>query len=352
MPSWLVLSNEPGPQTIEVIPLGRADAGKNPSATLSKMHPTEIIPGGDKLRKSQFNGLRTIVVSLFLIVNCQPGYSQAASGITPNTGDSAQPVISSSRCSIEPFSVEPPTLNILDDSLQQPREAAVQSGETQPHGFIVRNLQRGLEDQKQLYLAPFQPKNVKWDALFLGVTGALIATDRQASRAVPRDHVNVSHDVALASLLGTGAAAGLIWLHGIRAEDSHASETGQLTLESLANTFVIYTPMQFAAGRERPDEAAGNGRFWQHPGVNTSFPAGHPMFTWAMASVIAHEYPKPWVKALAYGAAFSVSATRFTGRNHFPSDIWVGTVLGYLIGTHIFHAHCDPQFSEDCHRVR
>jgi len=74
------------------------------------------------------------------------------------------------------------------------------------------------------------------------------------------------------------------------------------------------------------------------------------MFTWAMASVIAHEYPKRWVKIVTYGAAFSVSATRFTGRNHFPSDIFVGSVLGYLIGTHIFHARCNEDFSEACHR--
>jgi membrane-associated phospholipid phosphatase len=108
--------------------------------------------------------------------------------------------------------------------------------------------------------------------------------------------------------------------------------------------------MQIIAGRERPDDATGNGRFWQHRSVNTSFPAGHPRFTWAMASVIAHEYPKRWVKIVTYGAAFSVSATRFTGRNHFPSDIFVGSMLGYLIGTHIFHAHCNEDFSEACHR--
>jgi hypothetical protein len=226
------------------------------------------------------------------------------------------------------------------------------SGEAHPHGFVVRNLRRGLEDQKELYTAPFKVKNLKWDALFLLTTGALLAVDRQASRQVSQDHVNISHDIALVSLVGTGASAGLIWLHGIRADDSHAKETGYLTLESLANTFLIYTPMQFIAGRERPDEGTGNGRFWRHGNLNTSFPAGHPMFTWAMASVIAHEYPRPWVKVLAYGAALSVSATRFTGRNHFPSDIFVGSTLGYLIGTHIFHAHCNPDFSEGCHRDR
>jgi membrane-associated phospholipid phosphatase len=233
---------------------------------------------------------------------------------------------------------------------EDPQTVAASTDEAHRHGFVVRNLRRGLEDQKELYLAPLKPKNLKWDALFLATTGALLATDRQISRDIPTDHVNISHAIALVCLGGTGAAISGMWLYGIRTGNPHVKETGELTLESLANTFLIYAPMQFIAGRERPDEGTGNGRFWRHGNLNTSFPSGHPMFTWAMASVVAHEYPRPWLKVLAYGAALSVSGARLTGRNHFASDIWVGSVLGYLIGTHIFHAHCDPELSEACHR--
>jgi membrane-associated phospholipid phosphatase len=216
----------------------------------------------------------------------------------------------------------------------------------------MRNLRCGVDDQKALYAAPFKAKNLKWDALFLASTAGWIAGDRQISRAIPSDHVNISHDVALTMLLGTSAAAGGTWLYGLKTGDRHADETGALTLETLANTFLIYTPMQLMAGRERPDEGTGNGRFWRRAGLDTSFPGGHAMFTWSMAAVIAHEYPRRWVKFAAYGAAFTVSATRLTGRNHFASDIWVGSILGYLIGSDIFHRHCDPQFSEACHARR
>jgi len=58
-----------------------------------------------------------------------------------------------------------------------------------------------------------------------------------------------------------------------------------------------------------------------------------------MASVLAHEYPHPWVQLLAYGTATTVSVTRVTGLQHFPADVAVGGVFGYLIGRHIFHAH-------------
>jgi hypothetical protein len=288
---------------------------------------------------------------LVIVVTCGLAFSQIAP-IQPATTQLSEGRAGFAQIAVDTGAIhETPELNLLEvPSVDEPQATVGQSDNGEHHGFIVRNLRRGLEDQKQLYLAPFKPKNLKWDAVFLGVTAGLLATDRQLSRQIPTDHVNISHDVALFSLLSTGAMAGGTWLYGLKTGDRHADETGELTLESLANTFLIYTPMQFIAGRERPDEGTGNGRFWRHGGFNTSFPAGHPMFTWAMASVIAHEYPKPWVKVLTYGLALSVSAGRLTGRNHFGSDIWVGSVLGYLIGTHIFHAHCDPQFSEACHR--
>jgi membrane-associated phospholipid phosphatase len=244
---------------------------------------------------------------------------------------------------------EPGSINILPALPDEPQPPVGQSNDSH-HGFIVRNLRRGLADQKSLYAAPFKPKNIKWDIGFLAVTAGLLAADRQISRNISQDHVDISHSIALAALLGTSAAAGGTWAYGLKTGNRHADETGEIELESLANTFLIYTPMQFIAGRERPDEGTGNGRFLQHGGFNTSFPAGHPMFTWTMATVLAHEYPKTWVRILAYGAASTVSVARLTGRNHFTSDIWVGSVLGYLIGTHIFHMRCDPTLSESCHR--
>ena len=210
-------------------------------------------------------------------------------------------------------------------------------------------LNRGLQDQKQILVAPFHKKNLKWDALFLGGTGLLIAYDEQAARAVPRSFETPSHWASNAAIVGTSLALGTVFFSGLKNDNEHAKETGYLAMEALANTFTIYTAMQLIAGRERPFEGTGEGAFFKHHSVNTAFPAGHAMFTFVMASTIAHEYPKPWVQVLAYGAATVVAGARFTGRNHFPSDLMVGSVLGYLIGTHIFHSHCKLGLSPACH---
>jgi membrane-associated phospholipid phosphatase len=153
------------------------------------------------------------------------------------------------------------------------------------------------------------------------------------------------------ALGGTAGALAIMWGYGLKTHNEQLKETGALAIEALVNTFLVYAPMQFIAGRQRPGEGNGYGDFGRHHMINTSFPAGHPMFTMAMATVIAHEYPKPWVKILAYGATASVVAGRLLGRDHWASDVFVGPALGYFIGSHIFHSRCNPEFNEGCHRM-
>jgi hypothetical protein len=55
--------------------------------------------------------------------------------------------------------------------------------------------------------------------------------------------------------------------------------------------------------------------------------------------VIAHEYPGPVTKLLAYGLAGGVSAMRFAGQKHFVSDVLVGSALGWYTGRQVFRSH-------------
>jgi membrane-associated phospholipid phosphatase len=190
---------------------------------------------------------------------------------------------------------------------------------------------------------------LKWDALFLAGTGVLIATDSNASGALPGNPVNVSRNISNVGLYGTSAAAAVLWLSGVATHNEHARETGALSAAAFANAAPFYVGVQLVSGRQRPNEGNGNGLFWRNNALNSSFPSGHALFTWSMASVIAHEYPRPWVKWLVYGTATAASVTRFSGREHFPSDMVVGSVIGYLIGRHIFQAHCREGLSEGCH---
>jgi membrane-associated phospholipid phosphatase len=218
-----------------------------------------------------------------------------------------------------------------------------------PEGSFRRPVRRFGRDQSGIYSAPFHRSNLKWDALFLGGSGLLIATDSNVTGALPGNHVNISRNVSNAGLYGTSAAAGVLLLSGAATHNEHARETGALSAEALANAAPFYLGVQLLSGRQRPNQGNGNGLFGRNNALNSSFPSGHALFTWSMASVIAHEYPRPWVKWLAYGTATAVSVTRFTGREHFPSDVMVGSVIGYFIGRHVYKAHCKMGLSQGCH---
>ena len=47
-----------------------------------------------------------------------------------------------------------------------------------------------------------------------------------------------------------------------------------------------------------------------------------------------------------YGIAAAVSISRFTGRNHFLSDVLVGSALGYGIGRYVYKTHHNQNSDE------
>ena len=204
---------------------------------------------------------------------------------------------------------------------------------------FVGLVKRGVRDQKEIYAAPFHRQNLKWDALFLAATGGLIAADRTVAGAISNNNLTISQRISNVGLYSTMATTGVLYLSGIVRKDEHEREAGFLGYEALGNTLVVDAVTQLIAGRERPLEGSGHGRFWVNNAFDSSFPSQHSGLTWSMASVLAHENPQPWVRFLAYGTAATVSVARVTGLQHFPADVAVGGVFGYFIGQHIFHAH-------------
>ena len=226
-----------------------------------------------------------------------------------------------------------------DGSPQGPAQQTKTQSASSSDRSLVALIKRGALDQKEIYSAPFHRHNLKWDALFLVATGGLIAADKHVTGAIPHDNLSVSQHISDAGLYSMVATTGILLMSGKLKQNEHAQETGILGVEALANTLAVGAVTQLVAGRERPLEGAGHGRFWVNNSIDSSFPSMHSGLTWSMASVLAHEYPRPWVQFLAYGTATTVSVTRVTGLEHFPADVAVGGVFGYFIGQYIFHAH-------------
>jgi membrane-associated phospholipid phosphatase len=201
-----------------------------------------------------------------------------------------------------------------------------------------------LHDQKAIWTSPFHTSkdNAKWWAIFGGTTALLIATDKWTAKQLPNTHdqlsvANWTSDIGAAySLL---PISGTFYFIGLGAGSERFRETGILGFEALANAAIVGNVIKLTTRRERPLEGNGNGDFWGSKAsvLSASFPSGHAISTWALASVVAHEYPHSiLVPITAYGLAATVSASRFAARKHFASDIIVGGAMGWFIGDWVF----------------
>jgi hypothetical protein len=146
--------------------------------------------------------------------------------------------------------------------------------------------------------------------------------------------------VGLATLVAAGAGT---YLWGNLTHNDVQHETGLLAGEAAIDAVLETVALKYAFGRERPTEGDNRGRFFQG---GTSFPSEHASISWAVASVIAHEYPGPFTKFLVYGLAGGVSATRLVGQKHFMSDVLVGSALGWYTGHQVFKSHSRYSISE------
>jgi membrane-associated phospholipid phosphatase len=208
-------------------------------------------------------------------------------------------------------------------------------------GAFALNL---LSDQRAFWTGPLRVHldDASWIVPFSAATAALVGSDTSIEKILPTRPrlIQRSHSISKYGVGSLVGAAGGLYLLGNLTQNEHARETGFLGGEALANSFLNTEVFKVLTGRERPLEGNGKGQFWQG---GSSFPSEHAAAAWSLASVIAHEYPGPMTKLLAYGTASAISVSRVLGRNHFTSDAVVGSALGWYIGRQVYRAHHNPE---------
>ena len=199
-----------------------------------------------------------------------------------------------------------------------------------------------LRDQKAIWTSPFHlhRRDARWLApLGLG-TAALIATDRDTADEIAEfdDQLQASRIVSYpGSTYGAAAIAGTFYLAGRFKHNDRARETGLLSLESLLDSEIVVVSLKAITGRRRPRDLVHRGHFFEG---GRSFPSGHSIHAWSVATVIAQEYSDHrWVQFSSYAIASAVSISRYTGEKHFLSDVLVGSALGYGIGRYVYRTH-------------
>ena len=195
-----------------------------------------------------------------------------------------------------------------------------------------------LLDQRAIWLSPFTASgsDAKWLVSVGLTTAALIGTDKEITTNIDtsgnrqRNWGRVSEIGSGYALAGTAAA---FYLTGRLTHNERARATGLLSAEALVDELIVVSALKEATNRVRPSTDNGRQDFYDG---GSAFPSGHTAATWAVAAVVAEQYrDKPAVGWTAYGLASLVGVARVMALKHSPSDVFVGGVIGYLIGRHV-----------------
>ncbi len=124
-------------------------------------------------------------------------------------------------------------------------------------------------------------------------------------------------------LLGNPAVhfglAGLWYLIGQQEQNDHTYEVGKKLFRALT-----VSGLSTALGQAASWDRAPNGEWG-------TFPSGHTSSSFAFASVMDHEYG-PVVGWPLYALSSFVAWTRLEDREHYLSDVVMGSVLGLVVG--------------------
>jgi membrane-associated phospholipid phosphatase len=201
-----------------------------------------------------------------------------------------------------------------------------------------------LHDQKQIWRFPSKVahgKHLLPVFVVTGVTTGLIATDPYDAPYFRRtsEFGNFNRIFSgSATSLATALMPASFYAVGLLRKDSYAQRTSLLAGEALADSLIIATALKLSTQRLRPSDIPPQGNFsdtffeQNHPISSGSFPSGHTIAAFSVATVFARRYRNHrWVPWVAYGAAGVIGFSRITLQAHFPSDVFLGAALGYSI---------------------
>jgi hypothetical protein len=265
-------------------------------------------------------GILLLAMMVSAVAQVNPAASPSAPA--PEVGGRTVPDSSSQAMKTDPYELQP--------------------GEDPENRLVSPFIKHVVGDQKQFWTAParFRTKDLRWILPAAGITAAFIASDSWWSKQVNPSHVETSlhiSDYGTYSLIGL---SGVSFLFGHISLDDHLQETGLLSGEAAINAAGVAYLFKEMTQRQRPYQDNGNGDFFKG---GSSFPSEHSAIAWSIASVWAHEYPGWLSQMAAYGLASAITVTRVTAKQHFPSDVVVGTALGWDFGRQVYRAHHDSE---------
>lgn len=268
------------------------------------------------------------------------------------------------------FSADPPGFALIVRSAQSFALSRVASGvapaspsataSREPGEFSIHALTRDfLKDAGQIWSYPFHIGSADVPVIIglAAATSIVIAYDEPIFRGFKDysdDHEWVQDAGPVITKMGSWGAwatAGIFLGAGLISGEHRPAETGVLAATAMLESSLVVWFLKGMTGRQRPSFADGVDH-WSGPagffkryeqgnaGAYDSFPSGHAITAFSLATVVAMEYHETvWVPILSYAVATGVGLSRVTLSHHWLSDVVVGGVLGHLIGRLVVGNH-------------
>jgi len=209
--------------------------------------------------------------------------------------------------------------------------------------LLVPNL---LSDQERIWTFPARvAQGRRWipTAIILATAAGLVALDPTEASYFRRtrtfqDFNNIF--TGNGTVVGTIVAPASLYVIGLIRKDSKMEQTALFAGEAAGDAEILTTVLKDATKRVRPAgfPASGNlyDSWFESRGSflrgNGSFPSGHTIAAFSVATVVARRYGNHrWVPYAAYGMAALVGFSRLSLSAHFLSDVFLGGALGYSI---------------------
>jgi len=251
---------------------------------------------------------------------------------------------------------DPPAAADLEDPPDTPPVISKISFPDRPVSWfkLVPNI---AHDQKDIWTFPIsvaQGRHIKPTLIVSAITVAAVAGgDEPSGRYFQRSRAYIGfnrvfsgNNTSLAMFVAPSVFYGISLIR----RDSYGQNTFLLAGEAVLDSEIVTSVIKDIDRRLKPIEVPPGGDFshtWFASGAGKSafagigsFPSGHTIAAFSVATVFADRYPMPrWFPRLVYGVAGAVGFSRTSLQSHHPSDVFAGAALGYSIAHYaVLHA--------------
>ncbi len=269
--------------------------------------------------------------------------TSCTAAIPPAAGTDASPAPAVASASSAPAPVELLSASPLVSGPVPPPAASDTAAEAEHISAGMPVWKLLAVDARSILTAPVSWTEHDWAVFGIGVAGVagLTLADKhlrtEALRGDAPLETTLANDFRYFGNYAAFGVLGAFYAGGRLGNDAKAQETAlDGLIASILAGGVITTAIKEVAGRSRPSTHQGVYDFHPFSG-NASFPSGESTEAFAAGSVIAAQYPNPWVEISCYGTASLVAFARMREDGHWASDVVMGALIGTTVGRAVVH---------------